>query len=62
MEALIGCLGVIIILLLNLAFNFILMPYLLMIVLTALGYSFGFWVCLAFWIVFRMLVKLIFGR
>jgi hypothetical protein len=42
---------------LALAVNFLLMPYLLMIVLRALGHDFSFLVCMAFWVVFSALLN-----
>lgn len=50
-----------IVFLLAVAINVVLMPFLLMVVLGALGYSFSFWVCLAFWLVAVALFKLIRG-
>jgi hypothetical protein len=42
---------------LALAVNFLLMPYLLMIALGALGYDFPFLVCMAFWVVTSVLLN-----
>ena len=42
---------VILLIIVALAFNLIIMPYLLMVALGALGFKFNFWICFAFWMV-----------
>jgi hypothetical protein len=62
MEIVLGVIVFIGLMLWALAFHWLLMPYLLMIALGALGHPFPFIVCLAFWTVGRFIVKLIFPR
>jgi hypothetical protein len=59
MEALIVGVIAVVIILLAVAVNVLLMPYLLMIALDALGHDFSFGICIAFWLVAITLFKAI---